>query len=237
LKVRAGERRYPIRPAATGERAGANLLEPRPAARHRVRGPAAETRMTYPVRCECGKVYRLSAALAGSHYACACGRELIVPSLSELKMAAGEEVLSPAVRLEQMLQLGMLPQETKCLVCGRTTAGVTHFWAICERAFVKEDPSRVWWAVALGWLFLGWLGVLLLAVRARDDRIHGSDVRLRLPLRVCPECAPDLAGPGRFREAVLAAPLYADLLRQYPAAEIALDAERKGVDLSAPGPR
>src|SRR5215218_2165604 len=104
--------------------------------------------MTYPVRCECGKVYQISAALAGSHYTCACGRELVVPSLSRLKMAAGEEVLSPVVRLEQMLHLGMLPQETRCLGCDRPTTGVTHFWAICERAFVKQDPSRVWWAVA-----------------------------------------------------------------------------------------
>jgi hypothetical protein len=150
-------------------------------------------------------------------------------------MAAGEEVLSPVVRLEQMLHLGMLPQETRCLGCDRPTTGVTHFWAICERAFVKKDPNRVWWAVALAWLFFGWLAILLLAVRSRDDRVHGSDVRLRLPLRACPECGPDLAGPGALREAMLRVPLYADLLGQYPAAELALDADRKGVNLSAPG--
>jgi hypothetical protein len=190
--------------------------------------------MTYPVRCACGKVYQISASLAGSHYTCACGKELVVPSLSQLKMAAGEEVLSPVVRLEHMAQLGMLPQETRCVTCGQATTGVTHFWAICERAFVKRDPNREWWVVALGWLFLGWLALLIL-LRARDDRVHGSDVRLRLPLRVCPECAPDLAGPGALSEAVLGVPLYADLLNQYPAAELALDAERKGVNLSAPG--
>jgi len=190
--------------------------------------------MRYPVRCECGQVYRFTAAQAGSHYTCPCGRELVVPSLSQLKTAAGEEVLSPVVRLEQMLQLGMLPQQTRCVFCRRETPGVAHFWAICERAFANKDPSRVWWIVALSWFCFGWLGLILLLVRARDDRVHGSDVRLRLPLRVCPECSPELVGPGALREAVLAVPIYADLLDQYPNAELALDAERKGVNLSAP---
>ena len=192
--------------------------------------------MTYPLRCACGKVYRVGAAQAGSHYTCPCGRRLVVPSLSRLKMAAGEEVLSPDVRVEQMLQLGMLPHETHCLLCGRATTGVTHVWAVCERAFVKKDASRVWWVIALSWIFLGWLGLLLLLVRGRDDREHGSDVQLRLPLRVCPECGPDLVGPGALREAVLAVPEYADLLGKYPDAALSLDGERKGVNLSAGNP-
>jgi hypothetical protein len=192
--------------------------------------------MTYPVRCECGKVYRVSAAQAGSHYTCPCGRRLIVPSLSRLKTAAGEEVLSPEVRVEQMWQLGLLPQETHCLLCGRATTAVAHFWAVCERAFVKKDASRVWWVVALSWVFLGWVGLLLLLGRSRDDRVHGSDVQLRLPLRVCPECGPDLAAPGALRQAVLAVPEYAALLDKYPDAALAPDGERKGVNLSAGNP-
>jgi len=190
--------------------------------------------MRYPVRCECGKQYHFTAAQAGNHYSCPCGREMVVPSLSQMKMAAGEEVLSPVVRLEQMVQLGLLPQESRCVFCRRPTAGVAHFWAICERVFVKKDASRVWWIVALSWICFGWLGLILLMFRARDDRMHGSDVRLRLPLRMCPDCAPELDGPGALRAAVLAVPVYADLLDQYPNAELALDAERKGVDLTAP---
>jgi hypothetical protein len=153
-----------------------------------------------------------------------------------MKMAAGEEVLSPDVRVEQMLQLGMLPRETRCVVCDKATTGVAHFWAVCERAFVKKDPARVWWVVALSWIFLGWLGLILLLVRSRDDTVHGSDVQLRLPLRVCPECAPGLAGPGVLRDAVLVVPIYADLLDKYPNAALAMDAERKGVNLSAGKP-
>jgi hypothetical protein len=190
--------------------------------------------MKYPVRCDCGKVYHFPAAQAGSHYSCPCGRELVVPSLSRLKMAAGEEVLSPAVRIEQLLQMGVLPQETRCAHCGRETTHSRYFWATCERAFVKKDASRVWWVVALSWLCFGWIGLVLLMLRARDDRVHGSDVKFRLPLRVCPECAADLTDPDRLEAAVWATPLYADLLDKYPDAELALDAEQKGVDLSAP---
>ena len=192
--------------------------------------------MKYPVRCECGKVYHFSAAQAGNRYTCPCGRELVVPSLTRMRSAAGEQVLSPEVRLEQMLRLGMLPQQTRCVVCRTETMGVTHFWAICERAFVKKDTGRVLWAIALLWFFIGWLGALLLLVRSRDDRVHGTDVRLRLPLRVCPECIPALQEPGRLEESVLAVPLYADLLDRYPNAELAFDAERRGVNLGAPGP-
>ena len=191
--------------------------------------------MTYPVRCDCGQVHRVAATLAGSRFTCPCGREVAVPSLSRLKAAAGETAFSPDVRVEQMLNLGMLPQETRCVVCGTATSGVAHVWATCERAFVKKDPSRTWWVVALGWFFFGWLALILLLLRARDDRVHGSDVQFRLPLRVCPDCAPDLAAPGTLRDAVLAVPIYAELLDKYPDAGLALDAERKGVDLSRSG--
>jgi hypothetical protein len=132
-----------------------------------------------------------------------------------------------------MPRLGMLPQETRCVVCGTPTTHAVHFWAVCERAFVKKDPARVWWVLILTWLFLGWLFVILLLLRARDDRTYGSDVKLRLPLRVCPECAPDLKDGGRLEEAVLAVPIYAELLEKYPQAELAPDAERAGVDLRA----
>ncbi|HEX3150218.1 MAG TPA: hypothetical protein VHR66_19225 [Gemmataceae bacterium] len=190
--------------------------------------------MTYPVRCECGHVHHVDATLAGSTLICKCQREVTIPSLSRLKTAAGEKALSPEVRLEQMLNLGMLPREKNCLLCRRPTADVTHFWATLERAFVKKDPSRVWWILILGWLFLGWLFVLLILLRARDDRVFGSDVQLRLPLRVCQDCAPQLAESRTLFEAVVAVPEYDELLDKYPNAELGLDAARKGVDLSAP---
>jgi hypothetical protein len=174
----------------------------------------------YPVRCECGQIHRVAATLAGSRFACPCGREVSVGSLSQLKLAAGEVVLSPDVRIEQMLQLGMLPQEDRCLICRKATLNKAHFWATCERAFVKKDASQKWWIILLAWLFLGWFFVILLFLRARDDQVHGTDVQFRLPLRVCPECSRELDNPQIFHDAVFATPIYAELLEKYPDAEL-----------------
>jgi hypothetical protein len=190
--------------------------------------------MPYPVRCECGQTHQVEAPQAGSRFPCSCRREVIVPSLSKLKASAGETALTPDVRVQQMLDLGMLPEETRCLGCGKETTGVRYFWATCERAFVKKDASRVWWVVLLGWLFLGWWSIILLLARARDDRVHGTDVSFRLPLRLCPECGPDLDRPGALRERVHDVPIYTELLDKYPNAELAVDVPKKGVNLSAP---
>jgi hypothetical protein len=190
--------------------------------------------MTYPVRCECGHVHHIDATLAGSTLVCGCRREVVIPSLSRLKAAAGEKALSPEVRLEQMLSLGMLPQEKTCAICGRPTMDVVFFWATLERAFVKKDPSRVWWILILTWLVLGWLFIILLLLRARDDRVFGSDVQLRLPLRICSGCAPELTNGSTLHEAVAAVPEYDELLEKFPDAELGLDTKRQGVDLRAP---
>jgi len=192
--------------------------------------------MKYPVRCDCGKVYHFAAVQAGNRFMCPCGRELVVPSLSQLKMAAGEEVLSPEVRLEQMLRLGLLPQQTRCVVCRTETTGITHFWAICERAFVQQGPGRGPLGLIAGWLVFGWLSLIPWFYHPRDERVVGNDIRLRLPLRVCPGCVPTLGDPGRLEDAVHAVPQYADLLEKYPGAQFARDADRRGVDLSAPPP-
>jgi hypothetical protein len=176
--------------------------------------------VNYPVRCQCGKSHQVAAALAGSRFACSCGREITVGSLSQLKMAAGEVVLTPDVRIAQMLQLGLLPQEDRCLICRKPTSDKAYFWATCERAFVKQDPSHKWWVLLLAWLVLGWLFVLLLLFRARDDQVHGSDVQFRLPLRVCRECSRELDDSQTFHDAVYATPIYAELLEKYPDAEL-----------------
>jgi hypothetical protein len=190
--------------------------------------------VNYPVQCDCGQVHRVAATLAGTRLPCRCGREVAVPSLIRLKSAAGQAVLSPEVRLDQMLQLQMLPEETRCLVCDTPTPNTYFFWATCERVTVEVAWGHKWWNLVLMWLCFGWVGMILAYVSGREsgDREHGRDVRFRLPLRVCPECTPRMTSPEVLKETVLTVPIYAELLDKYPGAELALDAERKGVDLS-----
>ena len=149
---------------------------------------------------------------------------MAVPSLSRLKATAGETALSPDVRVEQMLKLGMLPQETRCLVCRTATPGVTYFWATCERAFVKKDPSRTWWVLALGWLFLGasWFSCGP-ATTGSSGPTCSSGCRCGC-VRTVP---PGLADAGLLDEAVRTVPIYAELLDKYPNAGLALDVEHR----------
>ena len=67
----------------------------------------------------------------------------------------------------------------------------------------------------------------------RDDQEHGTEVKLRLPLRICPHCSPELNDPRILFDAVTGVREYDELLEKYPNAELGLDAEHKGVSLSA----
>ena len=186
--------------------------------------------MTYPLKCECGKTHRVDGTLAGSKLACACGREIQIPSLSRLKSSVGEAALSAEVRIEQMIQLGILPEEKRCLICGLYTEDVQHVWAVCERLEVKEPVGKSLWLQALLIILFGlffYVFILLLLFRREDESVHGRDVRLRLPLRVCRECAPDLESLETLREVIFKVPHYEELLDKYPHAELSIAQARR----------
>ena len=174
----------------------------------------------------------MPGTLAGSRLACKCGRQVPVPSLSRLKLAAGEAALSPEVRIDQMLRLGLLPEETACAVCGTPAEGTIHVWATCERITVQEGWGSRGWQLAVLVLCFGWVGALASYFAGQRSREHGRHVQFRLPVRVCPGCAPGLSDPAALRKAVSAAPLYAGLLDKYPDAELALDAGLPKVNLA-----
>jgi hypothetical protein len=48
-----------------------------------------EVTVGYTVECECGRRLEVAAGAAGSRLGCACGREVAVPSLRELRLRAG----------------------------------------------------------------------------------------------------------------------------------------------------
>ncbi len=193
--------------------------------------------MNYPIRCECGKEQRVPGSMAGSILNCPCGRQIEVPALSKLRSLAGQRVLSPEVRLEQMLQLAMLPSEKQCVICGAETKNVAHFWAICERVQVESPPSgKVLWLMVPLTIFLGIcsaaFALFYILNRSQGERQHGNDVRLRLPLRICEQCAPKLKNPSELEKSVWSVPDYRELLDKYPNLELGLDAQKKGVNLN-----
>ena len=45
--------------------------------------------MDFNIQCECGKTFTLTEGAAGTALICACGREVRVPSFTDLRVRAG----------------------------------------------------------------------------------------------------------------------------------------------------
>lgn len=167
---------------------------------------------TYAVRCECGNEGRVSAADAGTSWACGCGRAVEVPSLARLKAAAGEAAASADLQIEHLLRTRQLPFETDCVACGRRTAHTFAVTAVCERQEVDEGGLR-WYHAALFPVFGVW--AIIAGLRRRGYE-RGRDVRFRLPVRLCEGCTEGLDSWDKVRAALRRTPVYADLLDKYP---------------------
>lgn len=213
---------YAAGPCRAKETAGIRLTAPGAA----VKLLGGEDSRMYPVACECGQVHQVPATMAGSRFPCACGREVSVPSLGRLKASVGQSAVSAEVRIEQMLQRGMLPEETSCLVCRKPTKDVAHAWTVCERATVQQPGG--WVTSLLSFVTILW-GFIIFYKQLRETS-EGRDLRFRLPLRVCRDCTDQLRDPRRLKETLLDVPVYSDLLQKYPDADVSLDAGLPGID-------
>lgn len=176
--------------------------------------------MKYRVDCGCGKEIAVGAGQAGSTVACACGRTVEVPSLRELRVAAGQPATrTPELILQVLLAEGRLPRESDCVGCRRETDGVVWVIAECERPEVQSDAAAGWGWTAVALMLFGLFAAIF--VRALASRVSdtadevGRDVTLRLPLRCCPACEPSLQGE-RLWDAALSVADYGPLLRKYP---------------------
>ena len=175
--------------------------------------------MKYQFPCPCGKVVVVTAADAGATRSCACGRTVEVPPLHQLRAAAGQQVLSPAVRIEALLLEHKLPGTRVCVCCHKETDGLIRVRVQCQWAIVtKGGPSRA--DMAAGCFLFGWLAMFYIARTAPPGKEHGQDVVFVLPLPVCQACGPQLDDPAALRQALVAIPEYADLLAEYPHARV-----------------
>jgi hypothetical protein len=159
---------------------------------------------------------------AGVKFPCDCGRTVKVPSLKDLRLAAGLTPynLSPEVVIESLLLSGGLPLGNHCAGCGAKTDDVVHVVVECERAIVRRRGGPSWLLVLLSLLVSPWIWVF--ARREREEREYGRDKIYRLPLRVCPGCRPGLRDVAALEQALQKVPEYDDLLAKYPAARISL---------------
>ena len=183
--------------------------------------------MLYKIRCECGRTQQVPATMAGGRVPCVCGLEVLVPSLSKLKGQTGQSAMSAEIRLDEMLQRGVLPEETNCLLCRKPTTSVAYCWTTCERPQVER--AHGWFHYVMRTVMFDLLGLARDMGHNEGDTVHGRDVRYRLPLRVCPECTSQLRDARLLKETLLDVPVYAELLDKYPHAEVSLDLGLAGI--------
>jgi hypothetical protein len=177
--------------------------------------------MEYRVTCGCGKALAVSEGAAGSAVACPCGRSVEVPSLRELRRLNGlPETTHPVLVIQRLLAAGELPPPGGCTRCGRHDADTVHVTAVCERRWTRRRSE-----FRFGIPSLLWFARLLIADsggRNEDVQEFGWDVTLRLPLRMCPVCRPDLRRGAVLRETLRQVPAYAQLIDRYPDAKLSL---------------
>jgi hypothetical protein len=175
--------------------------------------------MKYEVRCACGKALAVTGADAGASLRCACGCAVEVPPLHELRTAAGQEVLSPVVRLRTMLPRGELPGTDECVCCYRRTGSRVKVVVECERAVTERPEGLSPFGCSVLGLLLGWIVIVW---DSRPYRVRGEEIVFTLPLPVCDVCRPILGDRAELRKGLGRIPEYAALLDRYPNAQIAL---------------
>ncbi|MGL6096294.1 MAG: hypothetical protein ACRC7O_10925 [Fimbriiglobus sp.] len=167
----------------------------------------------YSVTCECGQTTSVTGTAAGSRIACRCGKSIDVPSLAELKHAAGERAGSADFALTGLLLTGRLPLEQHCVLCDHVTDNKATYHVVCERPEVGRTLPGWQWALLLFLSPFAWAKLL----SAGDDApVHGRSVSFRLPIRVCEFCVAGLTTHAAVRDAFCRTPVYTDLFEKYP---------------------
>ena len=184
--------------------------------------------MEYRVTCGCGQSIPVSAGAAGTRVECSCGRVVEVPSLREMRRQSGEpETTNPELLIKRMLLAGELPPGPDCNRCGRSDAALLTVVAECERCRVRRPGRWDWLVIAIfSWPFA--LLAHLWERRSGEVQIHGRDMILNLPIRLCLACRMEARSRAAIAAMLRAVPAYARLLERYPKAKLARPTEREG---------
>ena len=185
------------------------------------RGQSSANR-PYHFGCKCGRVHFVTAAQAGGVVACGCGVTADVPSLSRLRVAAGQEPipLSTVERIYAMIAAKELPMGDNCVCCGRPADLVAFLHVECERSRLAGGGWN-WLAIAAGAAIAVWLAFV--AQRFTRSEVHGRETSVDLPLRVSSLCQRRLLRLRRQRKLkrlLKTVPLYERLLLEYPRAVV-----------------
>ena len=181
--------------------------------------------MGYSVSCGCGRAIEVRAADAGTDLRCGCGRTVLVPRLSQLRIAAGEKVseLSIFDTIHRLISEGQLPPEKRCVISGFPCDETHRIYIECERVWVKggwTTTSTVLNVIALC-IVPFWAWKLILMPRDPPETM-GRERGLYVPVCVRSEFTPKLRrmSQSKLRAMLRSVEVYQKLLEQYPHATI-----------------
>ena len=194
--------------------------------------------MNYYLPCECGRCLSIAATAAGSTAVCDCGRSLLIPKLSGLRLSVGQEAYgrnTPGT-IAQMIRSGELPSGEICDVSGQFTKDIAIFCVECERVRVRGERwdatgERMFFAAMFRLFFLGLIGALVSHIivpfrrsnrESNAPQEHGHQVVVQVPLYVCSPSHVRLKRRSqRYLKRLLSQiPIYATLLKEYPEATV-----------------
>jgi hypothetical protein len=197
---------------------------------HRPLDPAMTTMSSEPLQvalgCGCGRSVFASTKDAGGVILCACGRAVVVPSLSRLRTLAGRDafVTNPAEAIEKALRSGENPAGEACVMCAATNPIVFMCHATCETTHVKGGHNYL--AQLLFMLFFSVMGAIRMFAsddEADETEVCGHDVGVSFPLPVCESCSKSAGGVARAnvaRKLMVHVPMYKELIKRYPKLKI-----------------
>jgi hypothetical protein len=191
--------------------------------------------MTFTLSCSCGKTITVDAAQAGAEVRCLCGKLNGVPSLSELRYGAGQARydVSAVDRIRQKVAEGSLPTETECVKCGSQTQDILFSFIECERPWITGGAG--FWQIFFAALVLPYWFLLRMSNKAYDNpRVFGRETVVETPLRMCLQCQSAVRGSHGVRalaELIRKVPLYEELLREFPEAEIGVSSKKRNLAL------
>ena len=180
--------------------------------------------MEYRIDCPCGHYQMVRETAAGATLACACGKTLQVPKLSELRKIAGltNDGMSPEATIQFLLIGNKLPVGNQCAHCGAETNSIVIVETDCSPPVPRASElirlaNNVLYVLAI--FISPWV---LLFPREQGREETATLILLPLPVRVCPACQPALDDPAKVKRCLLKDPDYRRLLEKYPNANIAI---------------
>ena len=178
----------------------------------------------YELDCTCGRTIIVGSSQAGTRLTCDCGKEVEVPSLSRLRVSAGDNPYEVSVSdtISRMIAEGELPAGHVCEVSGEPTDDVLELYVLVTREFIKKKGKL--WFLVLGAALSPIFYLVFLAQGGHGKLVPaaGSESAIPTPLRIASRYHKRYrkAGQWRLRRLLRRIPIYEVLLKDHPEGRI-----------------